>query len=71
MVSPESMGTTVLRPCVVFDSRSNRDSLDADELQVLFGRTFYFKTQLDSLPNSLRDFVQGLRLCMTSGDLGD
>jgi hypothetical protein len=54
-----------------FDSCCDRDALNADELQTLFGRTLHFEAQRERFPNPLRNLVEGSRLCMARRDLRD
>ncbi len=59
------------RSAAALGSCCDGDPLDANELQVSLGRLLHFKTQLNRFPNALCNFVQGSRLCMTAGDLGN
>jgi hypothetical protein len=45
--------------------------LNPDELQTISRRALLFEAQLNRFPNPQRDFIQGPRLRMASGELWD
>ncbi len=51
-----------------FGPWSDGDSLNADELETLFGNLFHFETQFDRFTNSLRDLVERSRLARNNAD---